>query len=124
MGIVFTIMLISIRQGATSIFIKPSDAITYALSNEYLIFVALNLPLMGLFQNLQGVFNGSGHTMYSLIITASRLWVIRLPIIWYAANYLDLGHQIIWWAMLVSNVIIVSIGLVIYKTGIWEKKVI
>jgi len=124
LGVIFTIILISVRKYATGIFINPSDAITYALSNEYLVFVALNLPLMGLFQNLQGVFNGSGHTKYSLLITASRLWVVRLPIIWFASNYLVLDHQIIWWAMLVSNVIIVSVGLIIYKLGIWEKKVI
>ncbi len=124
LGVLFTVILISIRQGTTSIFINPKDAITYNLSNEYLIFVAINLPLMGIFQNLQGVFNGSGHTKFSLIITASRLWVVRLPIIYIASRYLMLEHQIIWWAMLVSNVIIVSIGLIIYKTGIWEKKVI
>ena len=125
MGVLFTFLLIILRFKATAIFINPvSDAYTFALSSEYLIFVALCLVPMGIFQNLQGVFNGSGHTKYSLFIAIGRLWAIRLPIIWYASTMTNLGHQIIWWAMLVSNVIIVTVGLGIYKKGKWEQKVI
>lgn len=89
----------------------------------YLKLIIAAIPLMAGFSVLKGTFNGSGHTKLSLIISAGRLWGLRIPLIILFKNYTNLGNYSVWYAMILSNLIICLIGLVIYKTGIWETKI-
>ena len=61
---------------------------------------------MSLYQNYTGVFNGSGHTSYAFWIAAGRLWAVRLPIILLFRQFTDFGRAGVWYAMVLSNFII------------------
>ncbi|MCA0385402.1 MAG: MATE family efflux transporter [Firmicutes bacterium] len=91
---------------------------------EYLNMIIYSIPLMGYFQILVGVFQGSGHTLSAMVLMMGRLWGLRIPMV-YALSKLDgFGPSSIWYAMIVSNLIICLIGLGIYLTGRWEHKII
>lgn len=90
----------------------------------YLRFITLSLPLMGFYSIFVGTFQGSGHTVLAMIIMMGRLWVLRLPLIVLLKTYTTLGSHSVWYAMVLSNAIICIVGLVIYLSGRWEKKVI
>jgi Na+-driven multidrug efflux pump len=90
----------------------------------YLQLILLSLPLMGYFQILNGIFQGSGHTKSSMFLMIGRLWILRIPTIIIFKNFTNLGYFGVWYAMIISNFITVLVGYLIYKTGKWETKVI
>ena len=76
---------------------------------------------MSAFNALMGVFNGSGRTDYSMRMTVGRLWVIRLPMIFAFQHLTDLGANGIWISMLLSNLLTVLYGFIVYKTVDWTQ---
>jgi Na+-driven multidrug efflux pump len=76
---------------------------------------------MGMFSVLQGVFQGSGHTKYSMAMEIGRLWLVRIPLILLFKNLTDIGPTGIWFSMVFSNLVVVVFGLYIYKKGSWSE---
>lgn len=112
----------AVRYFLTTIFLQEDKTIKLAV--EYMLFVAFSIPLMGLYQNFNGVFQGSGRTIYTLALAITRLWGIRIPMIYILKNYTDVGSTGIWFAMVFSNVIVCLLGLFFYKFGRWERKLV
>ncbi|MEG0295282.1 MAG: MATE family efflux transporter [Clostridium sp.] len=88
----------------------------------YLNYILFSMPLMGLFSILQGIFQGSGKTKYSMNMEIGRLWLVRLPMILLFKYFTDIGSVGIWFSMSFSNLIICIYGYYIYKKGKWELK--
>ena len=101
-----------------------SDPNVISSGTEYLNMIIYSIPLMGFFQVLVGVFQGSGHTVYAMIIMMGRLWGLRIPMVFILSKLDGFGPSSIWYAMIVSNLIICLVGLGIYSTGKWQTKVI
>lgn len=93
---------------------------TLAVAMEYIFWVLLTQPLMGMFQNYMGVFNGSGNTRYSFIMAVIRLWGIRLPLIYIFKTFTDIGRNGVWYAMVISNFIMIFFGLYLLKKVTFE----
>lgn len=101
-----------------------SDPLTIEYGTDYLNMIIYSIPLMGYFQILVGVFQGSGHTLSAMVLMMGRLWALRIPMV-YALSQLDgFGPDSIWYAMIISNLVTCIIGLGIYMTGKWQRKVI
>ena len=77
---------------------------------NYIFWVIITQPLMAMFQNYLGVFNGCGKTHYSFIMETARLWAIRIPIILCFKKFTELGSNGIWYAMNISNLTILFVG--------------
>ncbi|KAB3531169.1 MATE family efflux transporter [Alkaliphilus serpentinus] len=105
------------------VFIK-NDPEVFALSNQYLRIISTSLPLMGFFQVFIGTFQGSGHTIFAMIMDMGRLWGLRIPLILLFRKFASWGPSGVWYAMLLSNAIICVVGLFIYLSNVWQKKVI
>ena len=112
-SVVGFLILVPIRTGVVSLL--TNDPLTQELAKEYVFWVLLTQPLMALFQNYISTFNGSGHTRYSFIMSTVRLWVIRLPLILAMSKLTDLGASGIWYAMVISNLLILILGAVMYR---------
>lgn len=89
---------------------------------EYMFWVLLTQPMMALFQNYLGLFNGSGNTKLSLIMSTTRLWAMRLPMILIFKNFTDFGRKGIWYAMVLSNIMIVILGHFLKRKVDYEPK--
>lgn len=83
---------------------------TLAISLEYILFVLLTQPTLGLFQNYLGLYNGSGNTKFSFILSITRLWGIRIPLIFIFKTFTDLGRVGVWYALFISNAVILILG--------------
>lgn len=94
------------------------------LAANYAYYALLTNPLMGLFSIFQGLFQGSGHTRYSMMMAVLRLWGIRIPMILFFKAMTDLGATGIWIAMAVSNVLIDLYGYWVYRRGLWKRDVL
>ncbi|WP_416198388.1 MAG: Putative efflux protein, MATE family [Sporanaerobacter sp.] len=90
----------------------------------YLKYISFSMPLMGVFSVLQGIFQGSGHTKYSMAMEIGRLWFVRLPMILIFKNFTNIGSTGIWFSMSFSNLVICIYGYIIYRTKDWQKKVV
>ncbi|MGV8145422.1 MAG: MATE family efflux transporter [Alkaliphilus sp.] len=91
---------------------------------KYARLISLSLPLMGIFQSLLGTFQGSGHTIYGMYLEMGRLWALRIPMIIVFKNITDWGSSSVWYAMVISNAIICTVGMFVYFKGKWLEKVI
>lgn len=106
-------LLLFVRTELAGIFIVD-DSFTLALASEYMFYLLVGLPLMAIFQSFMGTYNGTGNTHFSLIISVTRLWGMRIPIVLLMREFTDLGPSGIWYAILISNFLIAIVGFVLY----------
>lgn len=92
-----------------------NDPLTQSFATVYVFWTLLTQPLMALFQNYLGIFNGAGNTRYALLLSSARLWVIRLPILLLFKLLTDIGSSGIWYAMVISNFLILIVGAWLYR---------
>ncbi|MBN2300303.1 MAG: MATE family efflux transporter [Acholeplasmataceae bacterium] len=114
--------LMNFRTLFTEFFIKD-DLVALSLANEYMFYLFLGLPLMAIFQTFLGTFNGTGNTKFTFIISTTRLWLIRVPIVFLFKYLTDVGSAGIWYAMLMSNILIVFLGIYLYKKIDFQPKI-
>ncbi len=69
----------------------------------FLRYISVSMPFMGMFSIFQGLFQGSGHTKYSMAMAIGRLWFIRIPMILVFKHLMKIGPEGIWFSMSFSN---------------------
>lgn len=117
------ILMFIISPNIISIFVKD-DPEVFRQSTEYLRLISSSLPLMGFFQVFVGTFQGSGHTVYAMMMDMGRLWCLRIPLIMLFKKYTQWGSSGVWYAMVLSNALICVFGFIIYLSGKWQEQVI
>ncbi len=128
MGLSFWLMvagstfLMFIRTPMASLFIID-DPQTLSLASDYMFYILIGLPLMGVFQTFMGTYNGTGNTHYSFILSVVRLWILRIPLVIVMREFTTLGSSGIWYAVLISNLLIMVVGFALYKRIDFKPKV-
>lgn len=69
-----------------------------------------------------GTLRGTGHTVLSTIVDMVRLWVIRIPLIFFFADLF--GYVGIFYAMIISNISAMGLAYVFLRLGNWKEKVV
>jgi putative MATE family efflux protein len=106
-------------------FMQSKDDITVISQGiTYLRYITVSMPLMGIFSVIQGFFQGTGHTKYSMAMEIGRLWFIRLPMILFFKYFTSIGSTGIWFSMSFSNLLVCVYGYVIYRKGLWQYNII
>jgi putative MATE family efflux protein len=90
----------------------------------FLYIITLALPLMGIFQSLIGLFQGTGHTKFSSFMMIGRLWLLRIPMILLMKNFTNFEEKSVWYAIILSNIVICTVGIIGYFHGFWKKKTV
>ena len=88
------------------------------------ILVSMAFPFMGILQVIIGTYQGSGRTVYSMFFALFRLWVLRVPLVYFLGFTMKLGPNGVWWAMLASNFGAATLSLGVFLTGNWKHRVI
>lgn len=115
-------ILLLINSKVVGIF--TSNPIVIEQATYYMNIIVITLPLMGIFQTFIGLFQGSGHTKFAMMMMIGRLWFVRLPMIYLLMTFTSMDEKLIWYAMLVSNVVICIVGFIGYLKGSWKEKTI
>lgn len=97
------------------------DPAVISESLEYLLFVSVSMPLMGLFSVFNGLFQGAGSTKYAMNMEVGRLWFTRLPMIVFFGRFTNWGSTGIWFSMSFSNLIVCLYGYWVYRTKPWNR---
>ena len=121
-AIIGCLAILPIRELIIKIFLEDTPE-SLELSVEYMFFILTGLPLMSIFQVFMGTYQGSGETMYSLILASARLWLIRIPLVALFKNVLELPSSTIWYAMIVSNFAAVYLGTILYTRCRFQPRV-
>jgi putative MATE family efflux protein len=119
---VAAIFVLNFRMPFLGIF--TSDPEVLAAGYDMLSLVAFAFPFMGIIQVVMGVYQGSGHTFYSMFFGLFRLWALRVPLVLTLPFTLGMGANGVWWAMLASNFGTAALSLVLFNTGNWMRRVI
>jgi len=117
-----SLMMLPFREPIIKLFIQD-DPVSLALAVEYLFFILVGLPLMGVFQSFLGTFNGTGYTKYTFYMAVIRLWGLRIPVTLLFREFTSLGSSGVWWSILISNFVMAGIGLVFYKLISFEPRI-
>ena len=94
------------------------------IASGMFVLVAFAFPFMGIIQVVAGVYQGSGHTFYSMFFGLFRLWALRVPLVFILPFALGMGANGIWWAMLASNFGTATVSLGFFLSGNWMHRVI
>lgn len=115
------LLMLPFRAGIIGLFLDE-DPVALALSVEYLFFILVGLPLMGVFQSFIGTFNGTGATKYTFLMAVIRLWGLRIPLTLLFREFTPMGSSGIWWSILISNFVMVGFGIFFYRLVSFEPK--
>lgn len=113
-------ILLPFKEVFAKIFLEEGSQ-SIDLCSQYLYFLLVGLPLMGIFQVFTGSFQGAGYTKYAMIMSTLRLWLIRIPIVFLCVNILKLESSCIWYTMILSNFLSAMIGMILYRRMKFEK---
>ncbi|MBN2541787.1 MATE family efflux transporter [bacterium] len=100
---------------------KPSVVVEGARLIRIVVF---SMIFVGVSMSVRGTFQGSGHTIPSMIFTLVRLWVLRVPLSYILGITLAIGANGVWWGMSISNVIGALVAYIFFLSGSWKKKAI
>jgi len=71
-----------------------------------------------------GVVNGAGQTMVTMVFSLLSLWAVRVPMAAYLSRHTRLGITGIWLAMGAGFVVTAGVGYLYYLSGRWKKSAI
>ena len=124
-GIIGCVILLMFDNGIINFFMQSDDdPSVIQLGLTYLWYISLSMPLMGMFSVFKGLFQGSGHTKYSMAMEIGRLWLVRIPMILLFKQFTNWGSTGIWFSMSFSNFIICIYGYIIYRGNKWQEKIV
>ena len=100
-----------------------NDAAVMKIGMSYLRIVGSCYILLAVMFISNGITNGSGHTMVTMIFSLMSLWGIRVPFSWLLSKT-SLGITGIWVAIALSFLVMMIVSLAYYSSGRWKKSVI
>lgn len=129
-GIIMSLLISSV--GAIIVYVFDKDIIEFFVgrtkekelitqASEYIGYLFITIPTMGLFNVFHGFFQGCGYTEYGMYLSLTRLWILRLPMIFTFKYFTDFGPSGVWFSVAFSNVVIILVGFIFYFRGRWKK---
>lgn len=115
------ILLLPFKENLAKIFLDIPGEIDICV--EYLNFLLIGLPLMGMFQCFNGLFQGAGRTGLVLIFATTRLWIMRVPVLLLLLNVFEIGYSAVWICMVISNFGAIIMGMILYMFVDFKPKI-
>lgn len=105
MGALLLIPSLILSNQITSIFAKGDSEFQNMLKMIYYYDVWSTLPL-GINSAILALFYGFGKTKVSLVINFCRVFLFRIPVLWYFQNYTNIGSESVGIVMVISNLLV------------------
>ena len=98
------------------------DARVVAIGAEWLRILSYSLFVYGWWMVSVQAFNGAGDTVTPTWINVVFFWMIQIPLAWWLALRLQLGHTGVFWAVFVSETAVGLFTLWLFSRGRWKSK--
>lgn len=112
----------SVARSIVCIFSDEEEVIYHA--TNFLRLMAICCFSNGVYNSTTALFQGSGHTLITMIEGVARLWVWRFLILYICEEYLHMGVASVWWAVVMSNFISSAIIYTCYRLNLWRREVV
>ncbi|MCX8130450.1 MAG: MATE family efflux transporter [Clostridia bacterium] len=121
--IIVSIIVVSFPEFILSIFGLGKSRESIDIGVEYLRINGSAYILFAIMFVSNGIINGAGHTITTMIFSLLSLWVVRVPFAWLLSGT-ALGTRGIWISMITSFGVTMVISLWYYFSGRWKKEVV
>ncbi len=122
---IVTIVSVWFAEPITAVFISGSESTAVVSSGAaYLRIVGLTFVFLGGFRVIQGGFRGSGSTRTAMGLSILSLVGFRVPPAYLFVTWLDLGATGVWYAIALSNVLILVVAGLWFRRGRWTDAVV
>ncbi len=98
------------------------DPRVVAVGAEWLRILSYSLFVYGWWMVSVQAFNGAGDTVTPTWINVVFFWLIQIPLAWWLALRLQLGHTGVFWAVFVSETAVGLFTLWLFSRGGWKSK--
>lgn len=88
---------------------------------SYLRYNVLAIPFTVCGLILIGALNGAGATLYSMVVTGSAIWCVRLPLAWYLGHELLGRAEGVWLSMFCSQAVQALLCLGVFEFARWSR---
>ncbi|MCF2945416.1 MATE family efflux transporter [Paenibacillus tarimensis] len=113
-----SILCVTLPEAIMQVFVHDEDVISRGV--EYLRLVGFGYLFFIVFYVSNGIINGAGKTISTMVISFVSLCIIRIPLAhWLSLT--DLGIQGIWLAIVISYAATTAASLLYYFSGRWLK---
>ena len=103
-------------------FFVPGEEQVIEKGSYFIMVMAPSFGLLGVQQVINGVFNGAGFTLASLLVSVLALWIVRFPLAFILSNQTSLSYEGIWWSFPVSNLIAALVAFFWFREGGWKRR--
>lgn len=101
-----------------------NDPVVLNMGSTFITFFIPSVPFFAVFHLVKGIFQGSGHTRPSMVLSLLRLWGLRIALSYALYFLLGMGAVGIWIGMSVSNIVGAGLSVAWLSRGTWKEKVI
>ncbi|MCW4052345.1 MAG: MATE family efflux transporter [Candidatus Bathyarchaeota archaeon] len=101
-----------------------NDPVVLDAGSTFIIWFIPSIPFFTLFRMIGGVFEGSGHTKPSMVLSLLRLWGLRILLAYVFYSFLGMGALGIWLGMALGNLGGAAAAVLWLSAGTWKKKII
>lgn len=105
LGVACVLVIVPFRGQIAKMFVDVSDPTYIHIINSMGVYTAAVMP-WAITETVMGIFQGTGYTIYNLIVSVVRIYVLRVPVvIMFCQPFWNLDEYGIWIAMLISNIL-------------------
>ena len=90
------------------------------LGTTVLRMVALSEPFYGISIIVEGMLQGMGRTVFSLVINLVGMWAVRIIGTYLCIGLMDMGLIAAWGCMIGHNMLLFGVYCFYYSTGLWN----
>lgn len=119
--LVINIVLGAVFMALTLVFLDPLSALFAGQDEDFRLLIkdvygyeALGAVTLGINAAVMALLYGFGYTKLTLVLNVLRVFVFRIPVLWFLQNFTDIGSASVGIVMLVSNV---SVGICAAAAG-------
>ena len=113
--LIINILLGVVFMSLTLLFLDPLSGLFAGQDEEFRLLIkdvygyeALGAVTLGINAAVMALLYGFGYTKLTLLLNILRVFVFRIPVLWFLQNYTDIGSESVGIVMMVSNV---SVGI-------------
>ena len=104
-GLIFSMVTLVFLDPITMLFADADESFADLIKMVYR-YEVLTAAFLGINSASMAFLYGTGRTKIGFIINTARLFVFRVPLLWFLQNYTSLGNQSVGVVMLVSNIMV------------------
>ncbi len=97
-----------------------SDPKVISMASDFLSIMAFWCWTNGIHNTTTGLFQGTGNTLYTMIVESARLWVFRFASLFIMREIFNMEERSVWFSVVISNGIAAFIMWLLYRMGLWK----